>query len=103
MIGKFIGESVPAVGFSIGFERIASILMDKQAAMQGARPKLAVIYPESDVVAAIKKADEYRTEYDVTLFEKPKKIGKLFGKLEDSGFYGCLILDESNDIKILQK
>ena len=103
MIGKFIGESVPAVGFSIGFERIASILMDKQAAMQGARPKLAVIYPETDVVAAIKKADEYRAEYDVTLFEKPKKIGKLFGKLEDSGFYGCLILDESAEIKVLQK
>ncbi|MBP3577929.1 MAG: ATP phosphoribosyltransferase regulatory subunit, partial [Lachnospiraceae bacterium] len=103
MIGKFIGESVPAVGFSIGFERIASILMDKQAKLSGARPKLAVIYPENDVVAAIKKADEYRAEYDVTLFEKPKKIGKLFGKLEDAGFYGCLILDESSDIKILQK
>ena len=103
MIGKFIGESVPAVGFSIGFERIASILMDKQAKLFGARPKLAVIYPETDVVAAIKKADEYRAEYDVTLFEKPKKIGKLFGKLEDSGFYGCLILDESAEIKLLQK
>ena len=65
--------------------------------------KLAVIYPDGEVVAAIKKADEYRGEYDVTLYEKPKKIGKLFGKLEDSGFYGCLILDESNDIKVLQK
>ena len=103
LVGKFIGDSVPAVGFSIGFERIASILMDKQASLQGARPKLAVIYPETDVVAAIKKADEYRGEYDVTLFEKPKKIGKLFGKLEESGFYGCLITDESADIKVLQK
>ena len=103
MIGKFIGESVPAVGFSIGFERIASILTEKQLTGKSARPKLAVIYPETDVVAAIKKADEYRSEYDVTLFEKPKKIGKLFGKLEDSGFYGCFLLDESEEIKILQK
>ena len=103
MIGKFIGESVPAVGFSIGFERIASILMDRQTSIQATRPKLAVIYPDGEVVAAIKKADEYRGEYDVTLYEKPKKIGKLFGKLEESGFYGCLILDESAEIKVLQK
>lgn len=103
MIGKFIGESVPAVGFSIGFERIASILMDKQTSIQASKKKLAVIYPATDVVNAIKKADEFRTEYDVTLFEKPKKVGKLFGKLEDAGFYACLITDESGKLKILQK
>lgn len=103
MIGKFIGESVPAVGFSIGFERIASILMDRQTSIQATRPKLAVIYPDGEVVAAIKKADEYRGEYDVTLYEKPKKIGKLFGKLEEAGYYGCLILDEAAEIKVLQK
>ena len=103
MIGKFIGESIPAVGFSIGFERIASILMDRQTAVTVSRPKLAVIYPEADVVTAIKKADEFRTEYDVTLFEKPKKIGKLFGKLEETGYYGCFITDESSEIKVLQK
>jgi len=28
MVGKFIGQNVPAVGFSIGFERIMTILMD---------------------------------------------------------------------------
>ncbi len=103
MIGKFIGESVPAVGFSIGFERIASILMDKQTSIQASKKKLAVIYPANDVVNAIKKADEYRSEYDVTLFEKPKKVGKLFGKLEDVGFYACLITDESGELKVLQK
>ena len=77
--------------------------MDKQASIQATKKKLAVIYPANDVVNAIKKADEFRTEYDVTLFEKPKKVGKLFGKLEDSGFYACLITDESNELKILQK
>lgn len=29
MIGKFLGESVPAVGFSIGFERISAILLSE--------------------------------------------------------------------------
>lgn len=103
MIGKFLGESVPAVGFSIGFERIASILTARSASVLSGRKKLAVIYPDGEVVAAIQKADEYRKKYDVTLYEKPKKLGKLFGKLEDAGFYGCLILDESEEIKLLQK
>ena len=29
MVGKFLGQQVPAVGFSIGFERICAILLDQ--------------------------------------------------------------------------
>lgn len=100
LIGKFIGEDVPAVGFSIGFERIACILNDKHFAIPDSKKKLAVIYPEDMVVDAIRIADSYRSEYDVTLVEKIKKLGKLFGKLEQAGFYGCRIIDESEDIKL---
>lgn len=100
MIGKFLGENIPAVGFSIGFERIASILNDRKYSIPDAKKKLAIIYPEADVITAIQKADELRAEYDVTLFEKPKKIGKLFGRLEESSYYGCLITDESTELKL---
>lgn len=100
MIGKFIGENIPAVGFSIGFERIASILSAKVTVPFSAKKRLAVIYPESQVVSAIQTADSYRENYDVVLFEKPKKIGKLFTKLEEAGYYGCLITDESAELKI---
>lgn len=100
MIGKFIGENIPAVGFSIGFERIASILSEKKTALPSAKKKLAIIYPATEVVAAIRTADGYRLDYDVTLFEKPKKLGKLFSKLEEAGYYGCLITDEANEIKV---
>ncbi len=100
LIGKFIGENVPAVGFSIGFERIVCILNDNNFRIPDSKKKLAVIYPADDVVNAIRIADAYRSEYDVTLFEKIKKLGKLFGKLEEAGYYGCRIIDESEDIKI---
>ncbi len=103
LIGKFIGEEVPAVGFSIGFERIVCILNDNNFRIPDSKKKLAVIYPADDVVNAIRIADEYRKEYDVTLVEKIKKMGKLFGKLEESGYYGCRIIDESEEIKILEK
>ncbi len=100
MVGKFIGETVPAVGFSIGFERIFCILTENGFKIPGSKERLAVIYPENDIVEAVRTADTYREKYDVTLFEKPKKIGKLFGKLEEAGFMGCLITDESKDIKV---
>jgi len=91
LIGKFLGESIPAVGFSIGFERIAGILLDKQYKIPGRKPKLALIYDEESFPAALTHANELRAEYDVTLTEATKKLGKLFAKLEESGFYGCII------------
>lgn len=102
MVGKFLGEDVPAVGFSIGFERIVCILNDNGFKIPDSKKKLAIIYPADMVVEAIQTADTYREEYDVTLVEKIKKVGKLFGKLQDAGFYGCRILDESESIKVFE-
>lgn len=100
MVGKFLNESVPAVGFSIGFERIASILTDMDYQIPETKRRIAVIYDTADILPALAKADEYRAEYDVVLYERPKKLGKLFGKLEEQGFYGCHILNESEALKV---
>ncbi len=101
LIGKFLGESIPAVGFSIGFERIAGILLDKNYKIPGRKPKLALIYDEATFPAALTHADELRSQYDVTLTEAPRKLGKLFGRLEESGFYGCLV-EGQDEIKVFE-
>ena len=95
LIGKFLGESIPAVGFSIGFERIAGILLEKKYTIEGSRAKLAVIYNEENFPAALIHADKLRAGYNVALHEAPKKLGKLFAKLEESGYAGCIV--EGND------
>lgn len=95
LIGKFIGESVPAVGFSIGFERIFSILTEKGYKIPNARRRIAVIYEGGNAMEAIRTAEEFRTECDVSLFEKPKKLGKLLSKLEAAGFNGFHVLGET--------
>ena len=95
LIGKFIGESVPAVGFSIGFERIYSILVEKGFSIPDARRSVAVVYGTGEVKAAILAAEELRREYDVALFERPKKLGKLLSKLEAMGYSGVHILGEA--------
>lgn len=95
LIGKFIGESVPAVGFSIGFERIFSILTEKGYKIPDARKKIAVIYENGKALDAIRTAEAFRETCDVSLFEKPKKLGKLLSKLENAGFDGFHVLGET--------
>jgi len=102
LIGKFIGESVPAVGFSIGFERLFSILKEKNILIPH-RPTIAIIYDKDNFVECMTFAEKQKLSYDVCLFEQPKKLGKLLSKLEEKGFYGYVILSESGSIKKLGK
>ena len=43
MVGKFLGQQVPACGFSIGFERIISILVDQGFKVPGAKDRVALL------------------------------------------------------------
>lgn len=95
LIGKFIGEAVPAVGFSIGFERIYAILKDIDFKIPN-QNKLAIIY-KNDYIKAMEFADKYRKEYQVSLYEFPKKVGKLLNRIEADGYMGYIIYDENND------
>lgn len=42
MVGKFLGQEVPACGFSIGFERILTLMKERRTA--ASRPTRAVVY-----------------------------------------------------------
>lgn len=102
LIGKFIGEKIPAVGFSIGFERIFAILKDKgEFAIPGGKKKVAVLYDKDDFVEAYKKADQLRGEYDVTLLEKAKKVGKQLARLEERGFAYYYNKERSEELQSL--
>ncbi len=87
LIGKFIGEDIPAVGFSIGFERIFSILKEKAGyVIPGGRKKVVVLYDRDSFIAACKRADELRSEYDVTLCARGKKPGKQLSRFAERGY-----------------
>ena len=101
LIGKFLNTPVPAVGFSIGFERIFSILMDQGFTIPTMKKKVAVLYQPEEFVTAHTKAEELRNEYDVSLFEAPKKTGKFLNKLQEAGFYGFFILGQSEEVNEL--
>ena len=91
LIGKFLNESVPAVGFSICFERIFSILMESGMEIPDARKRIALLYDPQEFQSVYAKAEELRKEYDVALFERPKKTGKFLNRLEEQGYHGFLM------------
>lgn len=94
LIGKFLGESIPAVGFSIGFERLCAILLEQKYKIPTQKKKFAVIYNDDNFIDALKYTDTLREEYDVALYQSVKKLGKLFAKLEESGFCGCRVMGQ---------
>lgn len=99
LIGKFVKDQVPAVGFSIGFERIFSILMEKKS-RQGDRPQtIALLYDEADIEAAVRKAEELRASYRTALFIRPKKTGKFLNRLEEQGFDGFLVFGKDEEVR----
>ena len=53
MIGKFTGMETPACGFSIGFERIVTILLDNGFAVPGAGAKKAYLFEKGLDPAAL--------------------------------------------------
>lgn len=101
MIGKFIGQKVPAVGFSIGFERICGILAEQGFVIPAEKPKLALLYrEEADFAQVLAKAQTLREGYAVTALSQQKKLGRQLGALEASGFAAVAFAD-NDDIKPL--
>ena len=99
LIGKFVKKDVPAVGFSIGFERIFSILEEREEAIPGRAKKIALLYDEGEIEEAVIRAEALRNQYQVGLFIRPKKTGKFLNRLEQQGFDGFLVLNQDEEVR----
>lgn len=102
LIGKFTGEKVPAVGFSIGFERIFGILSGVGFAIPTEKQKIALFCEDGDVLKGVKMAESLRDRYIVSLLERPKKLGKMLGRLQERGYVGYLVLGEHEEVKYFE-
>lgn len=101
LVGKFTGENVPAVGFSIGFERIFAILQEQGCKIPGRARRIAVLCNEDETVPAMQKAAALRTGGDsVGVYIRPKKLGKLLNRLEEQGFDGYLVYGEGDQPRL---
>ncbi len=83
MIGRFTGQKTPACGFSIGFERIITILMEKGFTVPGEREKVAFLMEKDmctegtvHVFAEARKARAAGKQVLVAQMNKNKKFQK---------------------------
>ena len=83
MIGKFTGQDTPAVGFSVGFERIVMLLLERGYQVPTSRPKKAFLLeknlPQAALLRVLSDARAARGEgYQVMVvnMKKNKKFQK---------------------------
>ena len=80
MIGKFTGQDTPAVGFSIGFERIVMLLMERGYQVPGSRTKKAFLIeknmPQEGMLKVLSLAREERQAGNQVMIVNMKKNKK---------------------------
>jgi histidyl-tRNA synthetase len=95
MVGKLLGRDVPACGFSIGFERLIAILVERGEAPGALATATAVrriallVDGSGDLTAALAAARALRAGGDLVSLElKRKNVGKQLSDLSEHGFWG---------------
>ena len=92
MVGRFTGNDIPACGFSIGFERIITILLDRGFRIPGEKTKVAFLLeknlPTEKLAGAVKEAQRRRDAGEQVLMVRMNK-NKKFQKqqLEAEGYH----------------
>ncbi len=83
MVGKFIGQPVPAVGFSVGFERIVMLLLERGYKVPGSAAKKAYLIEKKcsgeQIQETVRKAMQERAEgktVNLLVMKKNKKFQK---------------------------
>lgn len=83
MIGKFTGQNTPACGFSIGFERIVMLLLEKEYQVPSKGDRIAYLVeknmPQDKMLTILQKANEERREgrqINIAIMKKNKKFQK---------------------------
>ncbi|MBS6465626.1 MAG: histidine--tRNA ligase [Clostridium sp.] len=83
MIGKFTGQATPACGFSIGFERIVMLLLERGFQIPGSGKKTAYLIeknmPEDKLLQILDEAKQARADgsvVNIAIMKKNKKFQK---------------------------
>jgi len=100
MIGKLIGIDVPAIGFSIGFERVLLILQE-QGKLQKSKLKIALIYDKTDDYSAVlARKQGLMKQYSVSTYMRAKNMKAMLDRLKFGNFDGFINLNDT-EVKII--
>lgn len=95
MIEKIVGIKTPAIGFSIGYERVCLIKENEQTNSNG----LVLIYDKDDnYIEVLKYANTLKEEYFVTNVLRAKNFNFQLSKLKNNG-YDSFVIFKHKEIK----
>ena len=99
LLNKFQNEAVPAVGFSIGFERICDLLKSKDFSIDIKEKTALVVIDDQFLPKAVTLSQEMTADDNiVSMFKvRAKKLGKKLGSLEAEGYTNIIIVDRLED------
>ncbi len=96
MIGRFLSKSVPAAGFSIGFERIVVALMEQNVPLRKQVERVALLAETPQAAtAAHEEARKIRSDGGTAIVQpkrNPKKVGKQIQELREMGYQKVLFV-----------
>ena len=107
MVGRLLGNDVPACGFSIGFERVVSILEERAGGGGAPRERIAFLFDRADPMTdVVTSAGRLRSgDRVVSLTLKRKNLAKQLDDLAGEGFgsYSVFRADSAVEIKPLAR
>ena len=92
MVGKWLGTDAPAVGISLGIERIVDLIPDQQSAGESV---VLVLEPNTEARGLAMQQQLIKSGRQVRLEIRPKNLKALLEQLAESGYQQFAIVDES--------
>jgi histidyl-tRNA synthetase len=88
MIGRLLGHDVPACGFSIGFERVVAILLERNGLARQAPDRIALVFErDAELADVVRTAARVRRDgRAVSLTLRRKNLAKQLDDLARDGF-----------------
>ena len=101
MIGKLTKQNCPAVGFSLGFERLYAIIAENDICINK-RNRIAVIYKNTENFIDVKRyADSLKKDFDVAIMPRANNLGHQLQLLKGNCFSHFVLFENNNITELL--
>lgn len=97
MVGRWLGTDVPAVGISLGIERIVDLVSSEADQAPGL---VLLIDEDQSITRALEVQNSLLSQYRVRLDRKPKNVKALLSELAEQGFSHFAFLSDSGELDI---
>jgi histidyl-tRNA synthetase len=94
MVGKWLGQDVPAVGISLGFERVMDLV--SPSFFEGSSESVVLVLEGNVLAKAVEIRDSLIAQgYRVRFENRPKKLNGLLESMAANGFTHFAMVDEN--------